>query len=74
MLLTLSNVIYISIDVEFNYSGIVTRASPGFIVIDNMFCALAMVDLPFRALFTSMDLSVDVRSQCRSSFSLNVLG
>ncbi|CAK9023985.1 unnamed protein product [Durusdinium trenchii] len=50
MLLTLSNVIYISIDVEFNYSGIVTRASPGFIVIDNMFCVLFLSELLIRFL------------------------
>ena len=31
LLLTLSNVIYISLDVEFNYSGLASESSTGFI-------------------------------------------
>ena len=31
LLLTLSNVVYISLDVEFNYSGLASESSTGFI-------------------------------------------
>lgn len=48
LLLTLSNVIYISVDVEFNYSGLVTRASPGFIAAENLFCSLFLMELVIR--------------------------
>lgn len=48
LLLTLSNVIYISVDVEFNYSGLVTRASPGFIAAENLFCSLFLTELVIR--------------------------
>lgn len=50
LLLTLSNVIYISFDVEFNYSGLVTRAAPGFIVAENIFCTLFLLELMIRLL------------------------
>lgn len=57
LLLTLSNVIYISLDVEFNYSGLVTRASVGFIVADNIFCTLFLSELLIRFLSYSQRLA-----------------
>lgn len=40
--------IYISFDVEFNYSGLVTRAAPGFVIAENLFCTLFLVELMIR--------------------------
>lgn len=57
LLLTLSNVIYISLDVEFNYSGLVTRHPVGFIVADNIFCALFLSELLIRFLSYSERLA-----------------
>ena len=57
LLLTLSNVIYISLDVEFNYSGLVTRHPVGFIVADNIFLRI----VPLR---TIDSISVIFRETC----------